>query len=277
MDWEVVIVRSRGRCGIDVEEILREIDEQTLFLSTSHVYFKSSYIQDIAQISAQARKKGVLTVIDGYHAPGIIPVDIEKLDVDFYIGGCLKWLCGGPGNAFLYVRPELALTLKPRLTGWFAHKTPFSFRDEMEYTKDSYKFMSGTPPIPCVYTALAGLEILENIGISQIRQKSLTLTQEIIDRAKARGFGVFTPEEEYLRGGAVSLSLPHAFPVKQALDDKKIKVDFRKGLGKEPDVIRVGPHFYNTEDEIKHLFNEIDAIYSSGDYKRYPVQIKRIT
>ena len=275
--WKLEIVKSNGKPGIDVEDILRQVDEETLFVATSHVYYKSGYIQDIERISARARDVGALTLIDGYHAPGIIPVDVKQLGADFYIGGCLKWLCGGPGNAFLYVRPELSENLQPQLTGWFAHTEPFLFALEMEYAKGEQRFMSGTPPVPCLYTARAGLDILEKIGIPNIRNKSLSLTELIIKKAKERGYRLYTPEENNLRGGSVSIILPYAFPLKQALERRSVKVDFRKGEDKEPDVIRVGPHFYTKDEEIDILFKEIDAVYVSGEYKKFPTEIKHVT
>ncbi|MDH5406667.1 MAG: aminotransferase class V-fold PLP-dependent enzyme [Candidatus Aminicenantes bacterium] len=277
MGWELEVLRSHGQPGIDVNDIAKKIDEKTLFVATSHVYFKSAYVQDISQIAARARQVGALTLIDGYHAPGTLPVDVKQLDVDFYIGGCLKWLCGGPGNAFLYVRPELASSLKPQLTGWFAHQNPFLFSQRMEYTQSSYRFMSGTPPVPCLYTAQAGLDIIKKIGISQIRQKSLNQTELIIKKAREREFSLFTPEENSLRGGAVSVGFTHAFPVKQALEKRDIKVDFRKGGDEEPDVIRIGPHFYTRDEEIETLFKEIDAILTSREYKKFPSEIKKTT
>jgi len=228
MGWTVELLGSRGEPGLDAETIIKAIDDKTLFVATSHVYFKSAYIQDIQQIAGRAREAGALTVIDGYHAPGTIPVDVKKLGADFYIGGCLKWLCGGPGNAFLYVRPELAERLQPYLTGWFAHKEPFLFAQDMEFTQGSYRFMSGTPPVPSLYTAQAGLEIINDIGIPEIREKSLALTDLILKKAEERRFHLFTPRKEHLRGGAVSFGLPHALAVKLALEQRKIKVDFRK-------------------------------------------------
>jgi kynureninase len=275
--WKLEVVKSNGRPGIDTEDILKRIDEKTLFVATSHVYFKSAYIQNIKKISARAREMGALTLIDGYHAPGIIPVDVKQLDVDFYIGGCLKWLCGGPGNAFLYVRPELSERLHPQLTGWFGHRQPFLFAQEMEYARGGQKFMSGTPPVPCLYTARAGLDIIKKIGIPEIRDKSLSLTELIIKKAKEREFGIFTPEENHLRGGSVSIGVPHAYPLKQALEKRGVKVDFRKGDDNEQDVIRVGPHFYTKDEEIDILFEEIDAVYASGEFKKFPAEIKHVT
>jgi kynureninase len=277
MGWKVELIKSHGQPGIDAETILRKMDEQTLCVATSHVYFKSTYIQDVQRIAARAREVGAMTLIDGYHAPGTIPVDVKQLDIDFYVGGCLKWLCGGPGNAFLYVRSELARTLQPSLTGWFAHKVPFLFAQDMEYTQGSYRFMAGTPPIPCLYTAQAGLEIIKQIGIAGIRERSLVLTALILDKAKERDFHLYSPEDGNLRGGAVSFGLPHAFSVKQALEQRGIKVDFRKGEGKEPDIIRVGPHFYSIEEEIDILFQEIETVYVSGEYKKFPDKIDHVT
>jgi kynureninase len=277
MGWELVLIRSRGKIGIDVEEIVAEVDHRTLFVVTSHVYFKSAYIQDIKSIARCARDRGAMTVIDGYHAPGTLLVDVKDLEVDFYIGGCLKWLCGGPGNAFLYVRPGLRNSLNPRLTGWLAHKEPFSFSHNMEYTEGSYKFMSGTPPISCLYCAQAGLDIIRGIGMRQIRQKSLRQTGKIIEMASARDFALHTPEKDRFRGGAVSFHLPHAHRVKQALVGRKVKVDFRKGKGEEPDVIRAGPHFYTKDEEIDFLFESIDGILSSGEYKKYSDKDERVT
>jgi kynureninase len=277
MEWKVQVVQSSGKPGIDVESILDYIDDQTLFVATSHVYFKTAYVQDVSKIADHARRVGALTVIDGYHAPGCIPVSLSELGVDFYIGGCLKWLCGGPGNAFLYVRPELASHIQPQLTGWLAHKSPFSFATKMEFTQGSYKFMSGTPPIPSLYTARAGLDIINTIGVPQIRKKSISQTRLIVEKSKRRNFNIFSPEEDTCRGGAVSVHLPHASQVKQVLEAQGFKVDYRKGKNGEPDVIRIGPHFYTLDKEIHSLFETIDTIYATKEYRTFPEDIKNVT
>lgn len=277
MDWDVQVIQSYGKPGIEVENILDHIDDQTLFVATSHVYFKTAYVQDVSKIADHARRVGAWTVIDGYHAPGCIPVNLSELGVDFYIGGCLKWLCGGPGNAFLYVKPKLASRIQPQLTGWLAHKSPFSFSQEMDYTHGSYRFMSGTPPIASLYTARAGLEIINSIGIPQIRKKSITQTRLVIENSKKRNFVVFSPEDDTYRGGAVSVNLPHAYQVKQALEERQFKVDYRKGKNSEPDVIRIGPHFYTQDEELHSLFKTIDTIYATREYMSFPEQIKHVT
>ena len=277
MNWEVELVKHRGREGIEAGEIARHIDERTLFVAVSHVLFKSAFVLDIKSIAEKARENGAITLIDGYHGPGAIPIDLTGSGVDFYIGGCLKWLCGGPGNAFLYSNPQSVQRYEPMLTGWFAHQTPFAFDLTMKYTEDSYRFMSGTHPIPCLYAALSGLSIIKKVGIRQIRRKSLKMTDLLIRKARDRDFHVFTPMEHDKRGGAVSMGIPHAFQVKQALDAERIKVDFRKGGLGEPDVIRIGPHFYNETSEIDVLFEKIDETFAMKKYLDFPSTFRKAT
>lgn len=277
MDWQVEQVPSGEKPGIAVEKIINRLDDDVLCVATSHVYFKSAYVQDIAAITARSREVGALTIIDGYHAPGILPVNVRQAEVDFYIGGCLKWLCGGPGNAFLYVAPHLSERLAPALTGWVAHENSFAFTHEFSPTTGSYKFMSGTPPIPCLYAAEPGLDIITELGISAIRKKSLVLTGQIIARAVERGWDVLTPVDPVQRGGAVSLAIPHAFQVKQALEEKNIRVDFRKGAKNESDVIRLGPHFYSLGTEVEDFFSAADRILESGEFRKYSTKLEHVT
>ena len=277
MGWEIDMITTEGSPEIPWQRITERIDTKTLCVAVSHVCFKSAYIQDIARIAENARRLGALTLIDGYHAPGTIPVNVKRADVDFYIGGCLKWLCGGPGNAFLYARPSLAGHNPPRLTGWLAHRSPFLFEPRMDDADGARRLMSGTPPIPALYCASPGLDFIRDIGISAIRRKSVHQTGLVIRLADERGYQVFTPRAEDSRGGAVSLGIPHAFPVKQALEHRDIKLDFRKGLKGEPDVIRVGPHFYTRDQEIQNLFEALDEIYATHEYRRYPDTVSHVT
>ena len=276
MGWQTVVV-SAGRAGGDPEPLLRQIDDRTLWVATSHVHFKTSAVQDVAQVCRRARSQGALTLIDGYHAPGVVPVDVKELGADFYVGGCLKWLCGGPGTAFLYVRPGLSATDKPLLTGWAGHRRPFLFAPRMEYAEKSRGFQSGTPAVPSLYAAQAGLDIIRWLGLPQIRRKSLKLTGRIMDLAEERGWPLLTPREASRRGGHVAFHVPHAFPLKLALEAKGIKLDYRKGEKGELDLLRVGPHFYNTAEEIDVLFRELDRLLSSGAYKKYPSSTSSVT
>jgi kynureninase len=275
MGWEVDVVPSRGE-GVDMEELLGRIDQRTLFVAVSHVFFKTGYVLDIALTAEKAARMGAQTIIDGYHGPGTLPVRLKESGVDIYVGGCLKWLCGGPGNAFIYVNPDKGI-LDPMLTGWFAHKTPFAFDQNMEFAEGSFRFMSGTPPIPSFYAAGAGLRIIKDIGIEAIRRKSTAQTRLIIEKADDLGFDIFSPRKNELRGGAVSLSLPHAYQVKQNLEDKKYKLDFRKGKPGDPGVIRVAPHFYTKNEEIIRLFSDIADILESESYRDYPDHFSTVT
>lgn len=271
--WTIDMVESQGEIGIDAQRIIDRIDDNTLFVSTSHVCFKTAFVQDISQIAKKAKTAGALTLIDGYHAPGTIPVNLNDLNVDFYIGGCLKWLCGGPGNAFLYVRPELSRESTPILTGWFAHKSPLDFDIKMEYTQEAYRFLSGTPPIPSLYTAITGLNIVKEIGIQQIRKKSSKQTSAIIQNAKRHGFKIFSSENSDQRGGAVSLNCPHAFQVRQALEERGFILDFRKGQKQECDVLRIAPHFYSKDEEIDQLFEAWEDILHKKTYEKYSSEL----
>jgi kynureninase len=147
----------------------------------------------------------------------------------------------------------------------------------MDYTQGSYRFMSGTPPIASLYTACAGLEIIDVVGVENIRQKSISQTRTIISNSKKRGFRIFSPEDDTYRGGAVSIHCSHAFQIKQALEKRRFKVDFRKGKNSKLDVIRIGPHFYTRDEEIHSLFDAIDSIFATEEYKSFPEEIKHVT
>src|SRR5262249_53439459 len=170
--------------------VLDAIDETTAIVACSHVLFRTSYIVDAAAIAARARECGAVVILDTYQSAGIIPVDVERLGVDFAVGGCLKWLCGGPGNAFLYTRPELRPTLAPAFTGWVSRRNPFAFDPEenvedavgTSLRDDCMHMMNGTPSIPAYYAALAGLDIVNEVGVDRIRAKSKTLTGRLLAR-----------------------------------------------------------------------------------------------
>src|SRR5262249_36778415 len=154
---EVVVVPSDDGISVDTGRLIGAIDERTAFVNVSHILFKSAYIHDVAAIAARAREMGAVMIVDGYQAVGTIPIDVEALGADLYIGGCLKWLCGGPGAAFLWVRPEVRTRLAPRLTGWMAHARPFDFAPTLERRSDAWRFLTGTPNIPALYAARPGL------------------------------------------------------------------------------------------------------------------------
>ncbi len=269
---EVDVVPTDDGVSIDTGRVLDAIDEHTAFVNVSHVLFKSSWIHDVAAIAEKARSVGALTIIDGYQSVGSIPVDVQALGVDVYIGGCLKWLCGGPGAAFLWVRPELRPRLTPRLTGWMSHTTPFSFAPELDRREDAWRFLHGTPNIPAFYAARPGLEIVNEVGIDAIRAHSLELTGRLLSLADAHGWRCTTPRDPARRGGTVAIDLPHGYEISKALKADRILCDYRPGAG-----VRLSPHFYTIERELDDAVEAIDSIEKSGAWRRFAGSRSEVT
>ncbi|HXY70223.1 MAG TPA: aminotransferase class V-fold PLP-dependent enzyme [Gemmatimonadales bacterium] len=240
---------------VPVERLVDAIDERTLLVPVSHVLYKSAFVQDVPAIVEKAHRVGAHVVLDVYHSAGVLPVDVTALGVDFAVGGCLKWLCGGPGNGFLYVRPDLA-HLAPRLTGWMAHAAPFAFEPPpIRRAEGPFRFLNGTPSIPCLYAALEGLRILREVGAARVRAHSERLTARLLARIDEAGFPSLTPREAARRGGTVAVDPPDAEAISRRLLERDILIDYRPGAG-----IRIAPHFYNTEDECDAVIAEIAAL-----------------
>jgi len=248
----------------DDAEIVERIDERTILVPISHVVFRSGEIQDLEPVVQRAHEVGAYVVLDCYQSAGIVPLNVTGLDVDFAVGGSVKWLCGGPGNAWLYVRPDLAETLEPTYTGWQAHSRPFAFEEEMEYRTGAARFLTGTPNPAAHYAATAGYDIVEEIGIDRIRENSLRQTQLLIDLADEVGFDVGSPRNALRRGGTVTVDVPEAAAVYAELEERAILCDFRPRAG-----IRIGPHFYNTDDEMRFAIGQIAEILETGAYARH--------
>ncbi len=262
---EVVEVPSPDGLGVPTEAILNAIDERTRLVSVSHVLFQTAHVLDAAAICAKARAVGAHVMLDCFQSAGTLPVDLQALGCAFATGGVLKWLCGGPGGAWLYVRPDLLATLEPAFTGWVAHETPFAFAaPPMRYAQDAYRFMTGTPNIPALYAAEAGPALVAEAGADRIRAKSLRQTQRLIDAALAEGWTVNTPRDPARRGGTVAIECPHAYEVKLELLEREVVVDYRPGAG-----IRVAPHFYTSDAECDHAVAEIKRILAAGAWKRH--------
>lgn len=270
---KIEIVETPDGIGIDTDALLAAIDEHTRLVSISHVLFKSAYILPASEIVAKAHSVGAQVVFNGYHSVGIIPVDVAAMGVDFYIGGTLKWMCGGPGGVFMYVRPDLMPTLNPKVTGWFAHKTPFAFDFEnFDLRDDAYRLMNGTPGIASLYAIQPGIEIINEIGIDNIREKSIRQTELIIQLADERGYEVVSPRDSSVRAGTVTVNPPHAYAVSRELIARKIIIDYRADAG-----IRIAPHFYNTDDEIQHTIDTIDTILEDGSWQQHNQQQDFVT
>ena len=253
---QVVSVPSEDGITIPLDKLLAAIDEETALVSVSHVVFKSAYIQDLAAIVRRAHQMGALVMADLYQSAGALPVDVRALNVDFATGGSVKWLCGGPGAGYLYVRRDLWPKLEPKITGWMAHKRPFQFEPgEVDFADDAFRFLNGTPTIPALYAARSGYEIIHQIGVPAIREKSLRQTQMLMELAVSAGFRVNTPINPLERGGTVSVDVADGQRITQELLRRDILVDYRPGGG-----IRIAPHFYTKDDELEFVINQIQAI-----------------
>src|SRR5581483_7070089 len=255
----VHMVKTDDGITVPTERLLDAIDEQTLLVPISHVIFRSAYINDAAAIVEKAHKVGAMVVLDTFQSLGTVPVDVQDLDVDFACGGVLKWLCGGPGVAYLYVRPDLGRKLKPTFTGWTAHEDPFAFEiGPNRYTDAPYRFMNGTPHIPALEAARPGLKIIAEVGVERIREKSKRQTAKLIQMAEQRGWKVNTPRNPQIRGGTVSIDMPDSRDVCRDLLNRDILVDWRPNAG-----VRMSPHFYNTDAELETAIRAVEEILRS--------------
>jgi kynureninase len=251
---EIVEVEGDG-VTVPAERMLAAIDERTLLVPMSHVLFRSACIQDAAAIIRHAHAMGALVILDSFQSAGTVPFNVRELDADFCVGGVLKWLCGGPGVAYLYVKPELRARLAPRLTGWMAHQRPFQFELTQDLQADSFRFLNGTPHIPALYAARPGLEIINQVGVENIRRKSVHQTGLLIEAATERGFPLTVPSGAAQRGGTVAINVADGYQVCQELIRRKFLVDYRPKAG-----VRVSPHFYNSDDEVLAVVEEIARI-----------------
>ena len=262
---EVVTIDSPDGIRVDVQQIIDAIDERTLLVPISHVLFRSAYILDVKAIIEKAHSVGAKVILDGYHAAGIIPVDVTALDVDFYLGGVLKWMCGGPGGVFLYARPDYLKTIRPKLTGWMAHKRSFAFEvDEIDYREDAFRFLNGTPAIPSLYANEPGIDVIAAVGVENIRQKSIRQTGLLIELADAAGYAVMSPRKQAERAGTVSLNCENSYEVSRELIARNIVVDYRPQAG-----IRIAPHFYTSDDEVRLVIASITQILQDGSWKQH--------
>jgi kynureninase len=246
------------RCGADIlvaaddEGVVEAIDDRTLLVPVTHVLYKTGEIQDVEAIVERAHEHGALVVLDAYQSVGTVPLDVTALGVDFAVGGSVKWLCGGPGAGWLYVRPDLASVLEPGLTGWQAHARPFDFEPEQDYAEGAARFLTGTPNVPALYAATAGYDVIEEVGIDRIRERSVEQTTLLIELLEEAGFPVGSPSDPARRGGTVVVRPPEAERVDAELAARGILCDHRPDVG-----LRLGPHFFNTNDELRHTVEQI--------------------
>ncbi|HYY65379.1 MAG TPA: aminotransferase class V-fold PLP-dependent enzyme [Gaiellaceae bacterium] len=264
------IYQAQRRRGAELEivendeAVIAAIDERTLLVPSSHVLSMTSEIQDVGRIVRRAHEAGALVVLDAYHSAGTVPLDLTALDVDFAVGGSVKWLCGGPGAGWLYVRPDLAERLEPTFTGWQAHARPFAFEPEQDYAAGAARFLTGTPNVPALYAATAGYEAIEEVGVERIRKHSKRQTALLVELLDGAGLEVVSPRDPGRRGGAVVVRTPAAEAVHRELDARNVVCDYRPEVG-----LRLGPHFFNTDDELRFAVEQIAEIVESGAYERH--------
>jgi kynureninase len=252
----VVNIESEDAITAPLGKILAAIDSETRLVSISHVLFRSSALQDLKAITDRAHDVGAYIMADIYQSAGTVPLNVRELGVDFATGGSVKWLCGGPGAGYLYVRRDLWPALEPRVTGWAAHKQPFAFdSNSMEYAEDALRFTTGTPNVPAMYAAKSGYEIIHEVGVEKIRAKSIRQTELLIALAEEAGFPIRCPRKPNDRGGTVTIDVPNGNAVTAELARREILVDYRPGAG-----IRIAPHFYSKDEELELVIREIGNI-----------------
>jgi selenocysteine lyase/cysteine desulfurase len=256
---ELVVLRSEDGVTIDPQQFEDAVDERTLFLATSHVFYTTGFVQDVAALADIARRAGAWSLIDGYQAAGQVPLDVGAWGVDIYTSGPLKWLCGGPGLAYLYVRRDRVEDMRPRITSWFATENQFDFDLEgFTYHRDARRFELGTPALPTVHTALGGQELLDEVTWPVVYARNRTLSRRLVDGLRAAGFRLRIAGDEARRSAIVMVA--HADPgaAVARLDEAGIIVDHRPGH------VRVSPHVYNTEDEVDLVVAELAATRPAG-------------
>lgn len=255
-------VASDDGITIPLERFLAAIDEETLLVPFSHVLFKSGFLQNAKAITERAHEVGAMVVLDAYQSAGTVPFNVTDLNVDFATGGSVKWLCGGPGAGYLYVRPDLHQQFQPKTTGWMAHETPFAFDTDLRYATGIERFLHGSPAIPALYSAQSGYRIINEIGVDVIREKSVRQTELLIRLAEEAGFTVTSPKDPRDRGGTITIGHEDAASITRELVRREFIVDYRPGAG-----VRVSPHFYTSDEELGLVVSEMKQIRDTRAYE----------
>jgi kynureninase len=253
--FEIVEIQAADGMYIDSQDVIDRIDDRVAIVAVSLVSYINSARLDIQPIIEAAHAVGAIVVLDAYQAVGIVPVDVIALDVDVLVGGMNKWLCGGVGLAFAYIKPSIAEKLDPVYPGWFAHLQPASFTSLFTPAKNTRRIQQGTQSFEPIYTSRAGLQLAIDIGVEQIHQRNIELTNYLIDCADSAGISILTPRSQHSRGGTILLKVDCPTTVVEYLAQMGIDVDTRSNKG-----IRVSPHPCNTEQECQYLIDSIVKI-----------------
>jgi len=246
----------------DAEGVIEAIDDRTLLVPISHVVYKTAEIQPVEAIVERAHEHGAYVCLDAYQSAGTVPLDVTALGVEFCVGGSVKWLCGGPGAGWLYVRPDVAETLEPAFAGWQGHARPFAFEEEMEPAPGAARFLTGTPVVAANYAASAGYELIAEIGVDRIRENSMRQTALLVDLVDDAGFELTSPREPAIRGGSVVFRVPEFQAVHAELAARNIICDYRPDAG-----LRFGPHYFTTDDEIRFAVEQVQEILATGAHR----------
>jgi selenocysteine lyase/cysteine desulfurase len=248
---ETAMARSDG-LDIPLEAFERLIDDETLLVSVPQVCYWNGVRLALEPVIRLAHSRGAAVLVDAYQAAGTLPMDCAALGADFVVGGCLKYLLGSAGVGFLYVKDSRARSIDPRMTGWLAQSNVdamdvFHHRPAL----NARRFEGGTPSVPSLYTSLAGLRLLLGLDQEAVAAQIASLTQSIIDRARAAGYTLATPTEPDRHGALVAIRCSDETALVERLAEKGVVVSSRASN------IRVSPHCYNNEADIETLFRAL--------------------
>jgi selenocysteine lyase/cysteine desulfurase len=253
------VVTSPDGIRIDEGDLIARIDEQTAVVNTNRVLFESSWLMDLPPVVEAAHDRGAYLLVDDFHGTGVVPIDVHELGIDFLLTGVLKWLCGGQGLAFLYVRRDLVERLEPRVVGWFGTDEPFRFdRSGLALRKDARRFETGTFALPQAFTASGGMEIILDVGVDAIRKRNQELTERVLQLADNAGLEVRSPRDKDRRGGLVRVHIPGGEERVAAMLHSLFERDVV--LDKRGEAFRISPHFFNDEADLDRCFEELRAL-----------------
>jgi selenocysteine lyase/cysteine desulfurase len=246
---EVVFARAtENQIPISSYEAL--IDDHTLIVPLTHLCFMNGFRSPVSDIVQIAHDRGAMVLLDDYQDCGTRPIDVKKLNVDAYVSGTLKYLLGPPGLAFLYVRESIAESLVPTVTGWFGQTNPFAFDAKLfDPAPGTRRFESGTPPIPPIYGAMAGVELLQELGLDVVRDQIRSLTAALIRGASGLDINIKTPLDSV--GPLVVLQTKDAEKVVQLFGQQGVTCSSRH------DGLRISFHAYNTLDDVNFVLDLI--------------------
>lgn len=240
-----------------LEDVERVVDDKTAAVAISHVEYANGFRHDMRAISEIAHEHGAYVIVDAIQSTGAVSVDVKRDNIDFLTASCYKWLLSPPGAGYLYVREELIQKFEPPFTGWASVKQEiFNTTDfwdiwKLELSETATRFEVGSPSYISLVGAREALKLLLSVGISNIERRILGLTDRLIDSIRDMNLDLQTPEEKACRSGIVNFRVENPRQVAEELGRKGIIVSARSNG------IRVSPHFYNTEEEIDALTDEI--------------------